>query len=221
VRPCSVNGVCTDTQGNFTCTCSPGFSGDGFTCNDINECAANTGRGDCGANAACTNTPGGRTCACDAGYSGDGFTCKDTTPPVLVLPPNQPRVLTATAATGASAAAVGFPSMSATDNLGPASVVCQVPLGAGGAGGAWVDVGTAGASFPVGTTPLACFARDGALPPNESPQASFAVVVSCATGFSFVAGRGCVGEPLRPVTWVGGRSCSSTQRASRPCGTHH
>ena len=29
---CSENAECTDTMGSFTCTCKPGFKGDGFNC---------------------------------------------------------------------------------------------------------------------------------------------------------------------------------------------
>src|SRR5262249_52267536 len=50
-------------------------SGNGFTCTDIDECAANMDN--CSANAQCTNTPGSFTCACNTGYSGNGVTCTD------------------------------------------------------------------------------------------------------------------------------------------------
>ena len=31
-NPCDINAVCMDDHGSFTCTCSSGYSGDGFTC---------------------------------------------------------------------------------------------------------------------------------------------------------------------------------------------
>ena len=29
---CDVNAMCTDTAESFTCTCNPGFTGDGTSC---------------------------------------------------------------------------------------------------------------------------------------------------------------------------------------------
>ena len=36
---CDTNAACTDTDGAFTCACNTGFSGDGISCADIDECA--------------------------------------------------------------------------------------------------------------------------------------------------------------------------------------
>ena len=58
---------CTNTPGSRTCSCNGGYTGDGVTCTDVNECV--TSNGGCSANATCTNTPGSRTCACNAGYT--------------------------------------------------------------------------------------------------------------------------------------------------------
>jgi hypothetical protein len=49
-----------------------GYSGDGTTCTDVNECKTGS---PCDANATCTNTDGSFTCTCAAGYKGDGKTC--------------------------------------------------------------------------------------------------------------------------------------------------
>jgi len=71
---CDGNAQCTNTDGGFTCECNAGFSGDGVTCTDINECE---GGNNCDVNAECSNTNGGFTCACKEGFSGDGATCTE------------------------------------------------------------------------------------------------------------------------------------------------
>ena len=66
-------------------------TGDGFTCEDINECLRDNGG--CDQDAQCINTDGGFRCVCDAGFSGrivdiiylsllslvagDGYECED------------------------------------------------------------------------------------------------------------------------------------------------
>ena len=44
------------------------MTGDGFTCEDINECLRDNGG--CDQDAQCINTDGGFRCVCDAGFSG-------------------------------------------------------------------------------------------------------------------------------------------------------
>ena len=72
---------CTDLAGSFSCTCPPGFTGDGVNCDDINECTDGTAL--CSEHATCTNLVGavttlGYECECTkAGYGGDGRYCGD------------------------------------------------------------------------------------------------------------------------------------------------
>ena len=63
-----------DSAGVASCTCPSGYSGDGHTCADIDECAL--GLGGCDANATCSNTNGSHVCSCNPGYAGTGFSCQ-------------------------------------------------------------------------------------------------------------------------------------------------
>ncbi|CAB4036226.1 fibrillin-2-like isoform X16 [Paramuricea clavata] len=66
---------CLNTPGSFTCSCTTGYSGDGVTCNDINECEVGTDN--CGIEASCVNTIGSFNCICSFGYTGDGMKCTE------------------------------------------------------------------------------------------------------------------------------------------------
>jgi cysteine-rich repeat protein len=70
---CDANATCKNTPGSFECKCKAGFTGDGVTCTNVDECADKTDN--CGAHASCTDKPGSFTCKCNAGYAGDGITC--------------------------------------------------------------------------------------------------------------------------------------------------
>jgi cysteine-rich repeat protein len=73
---CSAKATCTNTVGSFTCKCIKGYTGDGKTCANVNECELETDN--CHANAACTDTGGSFTCKCKAGYTGNGLSCERT-----------------------------------------------------------------------------------------------------------------------------------------------
>eukprot|EP00041_Stephanoeca_diplocostata_P035105 m.1226699 g.1226699 ORF g.1226699 m.1226699 type:complete len:1645 (+) comp24638_c0_seq2:142-5076(+) len=64
--------TCTNTDGSFVCECNDGYTVDGATCADVDECATDTS---CATEAACANTVGSYTCACNDGFSGSGLTC--------------------------------------------------------------------------------------------------------------------------------------------------
>ncbi|KAM8851962.1 mucin-like protein [Synchiropus picturatus] len=60
--PCHKDAVCTSTKQNYTCTCKPGYTGDGHTCGDIDECLDLS---TCpNAKFECVNKPGSVECAC-------------------------------------------------------------------------------------------------------------------------------------------------------------
>ena len=70
---CNSNAICINTIGSYTCSCKSGFSGNGITCSDLDECTRGTHN--CSVNADCTNTIGGFRCSCRQGFSGNGVSC--------------------------------------------------------------------------------------------------------------------------------------------------
>lgn len=97
-RPCDVFAHCTNTLGSFSCTCFPGYAGDGLHCegkmsvnltlgtlliiqyynySDIDECQDPSIIARCVENAECCNLPAHFACKCKPGFEGDGETqCK-------------------------------------------------------------------------------------------------------------------------------------------------
>lgn len=77
--PCSTNPPveCENLPGSFMCNeCPRGYSGDGRTCFDINECLTNNGNCSTSPLVECFNEIGGRRCGkCPPGFSGNGETC--------------------------------------------------------------------------------------------------------------------------------------------------
>ena len=37
-NPCHADAICTNALGTVECSCKDGYTGDGFTCSDLNEC---------------------------------------------------------------------------------------------------------------------------------------------------------------------------------------
>ncbi|XP_040824205.1 cubilin [Ochotona curzoniae] len=75
--PCSPQVQCYNTPGSFNCgPCPTGWKGNGYICEDINECEINNGGCSVAPLVDCMNTPGSYYClACPSGYQGDGRTC--------------------------------------------------------------------------------------------------------------------------------------------------
>ncbi|RMX55775.1 hypothetical protein pdam_00025701, partial [Pocillopora damicornis] len=69
---CHKNADCVDLPEGFYCNCKSGFSGDGQTCEDINECEFPTA---CHKDAYCNNYRGSYNCTCVSGYNGNGTVC--------------------------------------------------------------------------------------------------------------------------------------------------
>ncbi|MFE8596306.1 FG-GAP-like repeat-containing protein [Archangium violaceum] len=63
---CNENATCTNTVGSFTCACNAGYEGNGVTCTNIDECAANP----CLNGGTCTDGINSYTCACAPGFTG-------------------------------------------------------------------------------------------------------------------------------------------------------
>jgi hypothetical protein len=55
------------------CDCHDGYTGNGVTCNDVDEC--DDGTHDCDLGATCTNTSGSFSCACPDHATGNGVSC--------------------------------------------------------------------------------------------------------------------------------------------------
>lgn len=71
---CSPDATCQQQPERVDCTCNSGFTGDGYSCVDIDECAS-PDTNDCSSDGICQNTPGDFRCKCKQGFEGDGRTC--------------------------------------------------------------------------------------------------------------------------------------------------
>ncbi|KAK5882024.1 hypothetical protein CesoFtcFv8_020658 [Champsocephalus esox] len=77
--PCHKDADCLSTKQNFTCTCKPGFTGDGRNCTDVDECAE---LATCqNAKFECKNTPGSVECFCRYKKTRDTDGCGDLANP--------------------------------------------------------------------------------------------------------------------------------------------
>merc|ERR1711871_307704 len=64
---CHAQATCANTQGDFTCSCKSGYTGDGTDCANVDDCASNP----CQNGGTCQDGVNSFTCTCAAGYSGD------------------------------------------------------------------------------------------------------------------------------------------------------
>ena len=88
---CHSNATCQNQPGAYTCSCLPGYAGNGTDCDDVDEClisgngggSSSNADGDaCQENAMCVNYEGGFTCVCAQGFaesvrSGTAAECLD------------------------------------------------------------------------------------------------------------------------------------------------
>lgn len=76
--PCHPDATCANREPDaagkgYSCTCKPGFAGDGAVCEDIDECR--TKATVCATNATCVNRRGSADCECQAPLTGDPSNC--------------------------------------------------------------------------------------------------------------------------------------------------
>jgi hypothetical protein len=74
---CSLFATCDAVPGGRTCTCQSGFAGDGVTCANLNECAANPTICGPAGTGSCADTAGSYTCTCASGYALRNGVCAD------------------------------------------------------------------------------------------------------------------------------------------------
>eukprot|EP00058_Branchiostoma_floridae_P019709 XP_002605199.1 hypothetical protein BRAFLDRAFT_80860 [Branchiostoma floridae] len=73
---CDNHATCVKNDDSYTCTCNTGYTGDGFYCQDVDECAF---LGRCPVNSDCINVIGSFSCQCHSGHSGPSCTATSTT----------------------------------------------------------------------------------------------------------------------------------------------
>ena len=57
---CDAQAFCLNNEGSFTCECNKGFSGNGHSCFDIDECSLESDN--CNIDTICKNTNGSYSC---------------------------------------------------------------------------------------------------------------------------------------------------------------
>ncbi|XP_017464514.1 PREDICTED: cubilin homolog [Rhagoletis zephyria] len=79
-NPC--HSECTNLPGSFKCNpCPTGYTGNGISCSDIDECSINNGGCSIQPKVSCINTEGSYHCSsCPAGWEGNGKLCESNAP---------------------------------------------------------------------------------------------------------------------------------------------
>ena len=72
---CPQNSFCKKIRDEYQCRCRPGFSGDGKTCRNINECTRNLHK--CNSKENCVDTRGSYICQCKLGFSRVSSRCEN------------------------------------------------------------------------------------------------------------------------------------------------
>ncbi|XP_029958792.1 pro-epidermal growth factor [Salarias fasciatus] len=85
---CHAHAHCLLDSGSPRCLCEEGFTGDGRSCVDIDECELETHG--CGENAECQNTEGKYLCKCRAGHPDTGRACEEVDRPSSWATPGPP-----------------------------------------------------------------------------------------------------------------------------------
>ncbi|KAM3916012.1 uromodulin-like [Leptodactylus fuscus] len=74
---CDRNSICKKDLVDYICVCGEGFSGNGFSCYDINECDTYVWPDPCNHVGYCINTYGSYNCVCFSGFTWENKTCVD------------------------------------------------------------------------------------------------------------------------------------------------
>ena len=72
---CSNLATCSNTSGTFNCVCNSGYTGDGVSCSNINECITTEHNCSPYPQGRCIDHPGLYVCVCNEGYRWDGINC--------------------------------------------------------------------------------------------------------------------------------------------------
>ncbi|CAH1772450.1 unnamed protein product, partial [Owenia fusiformis] len=67
IASCHSKAVCSNLPGGYLCSCPAGYTGDGFTCLDVNECLKSEWN-TCGDVEICRNKQGSYECICKPGF---------------------------------------------------------------------------------------------------------------------------------------------------------